>query len=464
MHADRPRALARVSVTRAVALFLLAGLLVLLAVTALLAVAQRRVAVSEAIRDARTLTNLEAHDVVRPVLTDNALVRGTKDWQSLDDVVHDRVLGTLIVRVKIWDESGKVVYSDDPSLVGRTFDLPAKELRALRTGRIVAEVTNLDEAENVGEQSFGKLLQVYLGIVTPGGHQLLFETYQPYDTITVASRRMWTSSLPPLVGGLVLLYLVQAPLAYRMANRLRQTQDEREQLLVASLATSDRERTRIAADLHDGVVQGLAGASYSMSAAARTFTAQGQDEAAETFRRTALDLRRWVRELRSLIVTVTPPALHSQGLASSLSDLVATLEGRGIAVTLDLAPLGSVPDDVQALAYRVAQEAARNIIRHADASSVVIGLRIEKGPGRALRTMLLTVKDDGRGFDPAAVSRRHGSVGLELLSSVVAAQGGTLTVTSHTERGTTVELGVSMRHVETAVEPARPVSLEEISP
>lgn len=468
MTGDRPRALARVSVTRAVALFLLAGLLVLLAVTALLAVAQRRVAVSEAIRDARTLTNLEAHDVVRPVLTDAALVPGTPEWAQLQQVVRERVLGTLIVRVKIWDESGRVVYSDDPTLVGKTFDLPADELSALRTGQTVAEVTDLNEPENVGEKSFGKLLQVYLGIRTPGGQQLLFETYQPYDTITVASRRMWTSSLPPLVGGLVLLYVVQAPLAYRMANRLRQSQDEREQLLVASLATSDRERTRIAADLHDGVVQGLAGASYTMSAAARTFSEQGQDEAADTFRRTALDLRRWVRELRSLIVTVTPPALHSQGLASSLSDLVATLESRGIAVTLDVAPLGSVPHDVQALAYRVAQEAARNIIRHADASTVSIGVRLEKGPGRALRTLLLTVTDDGRGFDPAAVSRRHGSVGLELLSSVVAAQGGTLQVTSHPDRGTTVELGVSMRQSETAPEPAphdhEPAPLEEIRP
>jgi len=55
---------------------------------------------------------------------------------------------------------------------------------------------------------------------------------------------MWRASLPALVGGLVLLYVVQAPLAYRMAVRLRAAQDERERLLVSSLAAADRDRGR----------------------------------------------------------------------------------------------------------------------------------------------------------------------------------------------------------------------------
>lgn len=82
---------------------------------------------------------------------------------------------------------------------------------------MLAEVSDLDEAENAQEAHYGTLLQVYLGVRTPTGQPLLFETYQPYDTIHEASRRQWLTSLPVLVGGLVLLYLVQAPLAYRRA-------------------------------------------------------------------------------------------------------------------------------------------------------------------------------------------------------------------------------------------------------
>lgn len=449
MSAEPPRSLTPVSVPRAVAAFLLAGLLVLLALAAVLTVAQRRIAVAEAIRDARTLTNLEAHDVVGWALTDEALVPGTAAHATLDRVVRQRVLGELIVRVKVWDETGRVVYSDDSALIGQQFPLPEDELEALRSQDIVAEVSDLGEDENVGEAQFGRLLQVYLGLTTPTGTPLLFETYQPYDTIEQASRRMWLGSLPALVGGLALLYVVQAPLAYRMARRLRTAQEEREQLLVGALAASDRERSRIAADLHDGVVQGLTGASYALSASAEQLRGSPQEQ---TVRSTALDLRRWVRELRSLIVTVTPPGLHTAGLASTVSDLVAALEGRGLTVALEVDELPDLPEDVEALAYRVAQEAVRNVVRHADATRVRVVVHVEDA-----RTLLLQVADDGRGFDPAAVSRRHGSVGLELLASVVAAQGGQLEVASTPELGTSVTLTVALpapRRRRTAVDTA----------
>ena len=70
---ERAQSLTAVSVPRAVGAFLLAGLLVVVTVGALLAWAQHRTATAEAIRDARTLTNLEAGDVIGPVLTDAAL-------------------------------------------------------------------------------------------------------------------------------------------------------------------------------------------------------------------------------------------------------------------------------------------------------------------------------------------------------------------------------------------------------
>ena len=375
------RPLAPVSVGRAVAVFLLAGLVVLAGIGAVLALAQRQSATAEAIRDARTITHLQASDVVGPALTSEALRPGPA-YDALDEIVRERVLGALVVRVKIWDETGQVVYSDDRDIVGQRFPLPEEELEALRTGQTVAEVSDLDEPEHLDEVQFGKLLQVYLGVRTPTGQPLLFETYQPYDTIRQASNRMWQTSLPVLVGGLVLLYLVQAPLAYRMAVRLRAAQEEREQLLVAALAAADRERSRIASDLHDGVVQGLAGASYTLSAAAGSARTAGAADTADTLSRTAADLRRWVRELRSLIVTVAPPALHSQGLASSLADLVATLEARGLEVQLD-----------------------------------------------------------GQGFEPGSpAARRRGSVGLELLRSLVQAQQGTLDVASTPGSGTSLTL------------------------
>jgi signal transduction histidine kinase len=395
---------------------------VLSLIALVLAGLERRQATAEAIRDARTLTNLEATDVVGPLLTDDALVAGA-GRDRLDAVVTGRVLGSHIVRVKVWDRTGTIRYSDDHSLIGVRFGLPADELRALENGRTEAEVSNLDEPENRDERQFGKLLQVYQGVRTPSGTRLLFETYQPYSVITIASRRLWRQSLPVLVGGLLLLYLVQAPLAYRMASRLRAVQGEREALLLATLAASDRERATIAADLHDGIVQGLAGASYTLDATPTP----------EVARRTAADLRRWVRELRSLVVTITPPALHAQGLAASLRDLGATLELRGLTTTVDVEDV-QVPEAAESLVYRTAQEAVRNVVRHASASQVWLSL--------TAAPLVLTVRDDGVGLTEDDSPRRRGSVGLELLAALAEAQGGTLSVTGTAGAGTTLRLEV----------------------
>jgi two-component system, NarL family, sensor kinase len=452
----RTERLGTVSVPKAVATFLVAGLVVLTAIGVVLALALRKTATDEAIREARSLTQLEATNVVGQVLRDEALVPGPA-YDSLDRVVRQHVMGGQIVRVKVWDATGHIVYSDDPQLVGQHFPLGGDELAALRTGGIAAEVSNLTRSENMGEKKFDKLLQVYLGVRTPTGQRLLFETYQPYQSITDSSRRTWLTSLPVLLGGLVLLYLVQAPLAYRMARRLRRSQDEREALLLASLAAADRERVMIAADLHDGVVQGLAGASFSLSAAAEK--ARGRDvDSAQVMTATAMDLRRWMRELRSLVVTITPPQLHVQGLAASLVDLAATLEVRGLTVTVDVTGAEQLDETTETLVYRAAQEAVRNIVRHADAGTVTLSVARAYTAGSRLQSLILRVSDDGRGFETGdTAARGRGSVGLELLRALIVSHGGTLTVDAAPGRGTELKMQVPVMQAPVEPENESPV-------
>ena len=120
------------SVARAVAAFLVAGAVVLAVTGFGLAQLQRQQAVTEAVRDARSLTSIMAHAVVGPDLTDAALRPGP-ERRELDRVIRGRVLGETIVRVKIWDAEGRIVYSDDPGLIGQVFPLPEEERRALTT-------------------------------------------------------------------------------------------------------------------------------------------------------------------------------------------------------------------------------------------------------------------------------------------------------------------------------------------
>ena len=441
----RTHQLRSVSVPRAVGAFLVAGLVVLSAIGIVLALALRQAATSQAVRDASSLTELLATNVVGPVLRDEAFVPGPAH-DALDQAVRRLLVGDRIVRVKVWEATGRIVYSDDTALVGKTFPLQAEDLAALQTGGSFAEVTDLSSSENIDERHWGTLLQVYLSVRTPTGQPLLFETYQPYQSIIDSSRRMWLTSLPVLLGGLGLLYLVQAPLAYRMARRLKRSQDEREGLLLAALAASDKERATIASDLHDGIVQGLAGASYSLSAAAERARPVDED-AARVMVATATDLRRWVRELRSLVVTITPPQLHVQGLATSLADLAATLEVRGLTVTVDIDVTGTEELDAttETLVYRAAQEAVRNIVRHADAGTVTLSLArgASAGSGGREQVLVLRVRDDGRGFETGGTEARgRGSVGLALLAGLAASHGGTLTIEAAPGEGTELVLEV----------------------
>src|SRR5437764_5592667 len=100
-----------------------------------------------------------------------------------------------------------------------------------------------------------------------------------------------------------------------MARGLRQGQLERERLLQRAIDASNAERRRIARDLHDGVVQSLAGVSYSLAAAADRLDGEpGSGDVGLSLRQAAADTRRSMRDLRSLIVEIAPPNLHAEGL------------------------------------------------------------------------------------------------------------------------------------------------------
>jgi signal transduction histidine kinase len=169
----------------------------------------------------------------------------------------------------------------------------------------------------------------------------------------------------------------------------------------------------------------------------------------------AADLRRWVRELRSLVVTITPPALHAQGLGAALADLASTLEGRGIDVTVDVEDVDGIDEASETLLYRAAQEAVRNIAKHAEATEVTLTVARRTEPTGRSEQLVLTVRDDGRGFDAVAHSpRRHGSVGLELLTGLVASQGGAMRVDAEPGSGTTLVVQLPVTGTDRAPEPA----------
>jgi two-component system, NarL family, sensor kinase len=418
--------------------FALAGLLAVVVVGAIAVVAQRSAARSDAIGDAQTLARMAGDGVLAPNVNQALLDGDPRQVAVVDKLVRAKILSEDgIVRVKLWDPTGRIVYSDLHALRGRRFDLPRDEREALETGKAEAELTDLRRAENRFDKLSGKLLEVYLPIRSVEGKPLLFELYQRQSSVATTARKTWLTFVPALIGALLLLQLLQLPLAYRMARTLHDNRQEREALLLRALAASDTERRRIASDLHDGVVQDLAGTSYALAAAADRIDGAAPDVSG-ALRDGAKQTRRSIRQLRSLLVDIYPPDLHRAGLAAALSDLVAPLESRGVHARVELPPGLRLEPDAEALMFRTAQEALRNVMAHSEAGHVDVSVILENSHAG------LTIADDGRGFTPAAAdaAREDGHLGLRVLADMARDAGGRLDIDSEPGRGTRVLLEV----------------------
>ena len=423
---------------RPVAQFALAGLAVLAVFGAAAVLALRSLAHDEAVRDARQFAALAGQGIVEPTLEPLLLEGDRAAIDAVDRIVNERVLGERVVRVKLWDADGQIVYSDEPRLIGSRFPLDASKREVLQTGTTRAELSDLTGPENRFEQGLGDLYEVYLPVRAADGTPLLFETYQRRSEVEATGRLIWLPFAGLLLASLVLLWLVQVPLAMRLGRRLQRTQEEREALLVRAVEASADERRRIAADLHDGPVQDLAGISYSLSAAAET---EASPATKATLREGAAGTRDAMRRLRTLLVEIHPPNLRASGIEAALVDLLAPLRACGLETELRIDPQAELGEADEQLVYRGAAEALRNVERHAEATRVAVALR---GEDDAVR---LEVVDDGAGFTPEERQRRRdeGHLGLSLLEELAARAGATVEVRSTPGTGTTFTLSVPRR-------------------
>jgi two-component system NarL family sensor kinase len=400
----------------------------------------RSVAIDEAKLDTRTKV-FESGQLVESALTDGLLTGDAASLRAIDDVVLGRVLSNSVVRVKIWSSDGRVLYSDDPGQIGDRFALSDEQQRLLREGGAEVEVSGLEAPENARDRGQGRLIEAYTGIRTPSGEPVLFEIYDRLDSVTASARRLLGELAPPILGAIALLVIVQIPLVWSLIRGLQRGNEEREALLANSIAASNRERRRVAAYLHDGPVQDIAGVAFSLAPLVDRARAQGEADGASALSTAIDNLRHSVRDLRALLVDLHPPHLAAAGLEAAIRDLTSPLDARGIEVDLSVAGLEHVDQAQEALVYRATQEALRNVVDHAEASRASVTVVGESG------VTTLVVNDNGRGFTPERRTQRRGDghLGLSLLEELARQSGAELTVRSATGEGTTVELKVPRR-------------------
>ncbi|MFI7246504.1 GAF domain-containing sensor histidine kinase [Streptomyces qinglanensis] len=200
--------------------------------------------------------------------------------------------------------------------------------------------------------------------------------------------------------------------------------------------TIAEERTRIGHELHDAVAQKL----FSLRLTAQAATALVDRDPA----RAKAELHEVARlsgeaadELRAAVVELRPAALDEDGLVATLRTQAQVLD-RAHSAEVDFVCEGvrALPAAQEEALLRVAQEALHNALRHADAEHVRVAL-VRRGP-----SAVLTVTDDGKGFDPDAVRSAGRHLGLVSMRDRASGVGGTLTVRSEPGKGTAVALEV----------------------
>ncbi|TFV53922.1 hypothetical protein E4P41_20490 [Geodermatophilus sp. DF01-2] len=430
-----PSARRRTAWGRELAAFCAVALLVLLAVSAGTVWLSERIARDNALAEAERAATRLAQLVVGPVLAD-ALAGRPGGFDELDRIVRDRLTDGSVSRIVVWRATGEVVYASEPELRGRVFP-PSEGLLTAIGGTAVADVDEAPETDADGQQS--ALLEVYAPLDLPG-QQLAFEAYFSYDSIERQATRLRGEIIPMAIGALVVLQVVQIPIATSLARRVRRQEAERAELMARTVTASDRERRAIAADVHDGPVQDLAGVSYALSALRGSLPEERQP----TVDKLVGAVRHAVQSLRRLMVDIYPPDLSGPGLGVAISDSAEPLRAAGVEVLMDAAPLPEMTPDAAAVLYRTAKEALANVVHHAKAERAWITL--EETELKGARAVRLEVADDGIGFPVSTDKRAEGHLGLSLLCDRVVDLGGTVTLGERPGGGALLTAVVPLRH------------------
>ncbi|HYN90175.1 MAG TPA: GAF domain-containing sensor histidine kinase, partial [Ardenticatenaceae bacterium] len=228
--------------------------------------------------------------------------------------------------------------------------------------------------------------------------------------------------------GLVVALAAQAALAIENARLVAAVQG---QAIV-------EERQRLARDLHDSVTQALYGVTLHADAAIRLLSAGDVSTAARYLRKVQDTAVEALEEMRLLIFELRPPLLEQAGLVAALQTRLDAVEGRAnLHPKFSVSGVTQLPAPIEQALYRIALEALNNVLKHARARHISVSLQQEQG------TVILEIRDDGVGFDPAT-ARRNGGWGLAGIEERVVQLGGQWTLESTPGAGTQlrVEIGV----------------------
>lgn len=350
------------------------------------------------------------------------------DVASLDTLLNDTAFGEKIVALKVWRPDGVVVYSPDRALIGQQFPIDEK-LRQALNGTVVADMSDLEDVENVNEraQGFDRLVEMYIPVRAQGSDTItgVAEFYQLPTEIDQEVQGAQLQSWLAVAAGVALVYLFLFGIVRGGSNTIRRQQvalqeqvtelqtllDQNEQLnervrLAAERNTtlSERQLRRISSDLHDGPGQMLALAALRLDEVEK---ATEDSAAAPATADVKLALNDALRDMRSIAAGLRLPELRTMSTSDAVRRAVDDHQRRTkTTVALDIGDLPAEASLSTKIAlFRATQELLSNATRHGDGKNIAVSLKGDR------KNVELSVSDAGPGFDRSRVGA-EGHLGL----------------------------------------------------
>ncbi|AFQ48716.1 ATP-binding protein [Burkholderia cepacia] len=204
------------------------------------------------------------------------------------------------------------------------------------------------------------------------------------------------------------------------------------------LIGQQKERHRLAAELHDGLGQALTLIKLMNEDALMRIRRGDIADATNLLDNAVLRIRETIGEVRQICGELRPPMLDKLGLPAALASLCRRIERDADQLSVEFncdVDDDDIPDHLKADMFRVAQEALHNIVKHAQATEIVLGLQHDAGG------LLLTIDDNGVGYERSPLSTddaRAAGLGLIGMQHRIESHGGTFTIRSSATTGTRV--------------------------
>jgi len=379
---------------------------------------------------------------------------------TLDAHLASSALSERVRSLRLWSEDGEVVYSPNAGLIGQRFPVEG-HLAEAWAGEITTEMDDLSGAENVWERArWDRLLEIYIPVRERGTENIIAvaEFYMPPKDIDqqVGQARLTTWALVTLaivIAGLLLYGLVKrgSDTIQRQEVALSKQVDELTDLLDQNAELSERvhsaaERTttlnersmrRVSSDLHDGPAQMLSLALLRLDGLQKR-AERGDPPTAAEISEVETVLQEAMTDMRSVAAGLRLPELAPMGAGAVAARAVqdhARRSGTRVRLITHQVP-DSVPLPVKIALFRALQESLSNAVRHGKSEAVEVelsGTPAERQAGAAGLNLL--VRDDGTGFDPAAVGSSDG-LGLAGIREQAEVLGGSFALGSAPGAGT----------------------------